>query len=412
LNSSVTLKSNPTINGVVSQLPASKSMSNRALILNALSGNRSTVSNLSSARDTKLMQVLVKSKDQVIDVMDAGTTMRFLTAYFALTNQKKFLTGTDRMKQRPIKLLVDALRLIGVEINYRGQEGFPPIETWGFQVQKTATVSMPGNVSSQYISALMMLAPMLPEGLTMYLTGETGSVPYITMTASVMRDFGAEVNLDLKNRKIEVKSGNYKPSQVTIEADWSAASYWYAFTALAKDSSLTLPNVSEKSLQGDRVAVEVMEKLGVSSLFKNGSLELSKKDHLPHLVWDFKDCPDLAQTVLPLCAAKEISGEFTGLESLRIKETDRIAALQHELGKIGAELSEPVTGIWKLVPGKISRLSIAIQTYHDHRMAMGFAPWATLIDLVIEAPDVVNKSYPGFWEDVKSVGIPVVTRTT
>lgn len=409
MNSSVTLKSNPAIRGIVNQLPASKSMSNRALILNALSGNRSTVSNLSTARDTRLMQVLIKSHDQVIDVLDAGTTMRFLTAYFALTNQKKFLTGTDRMKQRPIKLLVDALRLIGAEINYGGQEGFPPIETWGFHDQKTNTLSIPGNVSSQYISALMMVAPILPDGLTIHLTGETGSVPYITMTASLMRDFGAEVLLDFKNHKIEVKSGTYKPSQVVVEADWSAASYWYAFTALAKEAHLTLPNVSEKSLQGDRVVADVMERLGVSSLFKSGSLELSKRDHLPHLVWDFRDCPDLAQTVLPLCAAKGISGEFKGLESLRIKETDRIDALQKELKKIGAELSEPSAGNWRLVPGDIAILKSPIQTYHDHRMAMGFASWATLIDLVIEAPEVVNKSYPGFWDDVQSIGIPVQT---
>jgi 3-phosphoshikimate 1-carboxyvinyltransferase len=387
-------------------------MSNRALILNALSGNRSIVSNLSSARDTVLMQTLLKSTDPIVDVMDAGTTMRFLTAYFALTNQKKILTGTDRMKQRPIKLLVDALRLMGAKINYRGEEGFPPLETLGFQAQQTAALSMPGNVSSQYISALMMLAPILPHGLMINLTGETGSVPYLTMTASLMRDFGADVNLDFKNHTIEVKSGAYQSAQVTIEADWSAASYWFGFTALATNANLTLPNVSEKSLQGDRVVVEVMEKLGVISSFKNGSLELSKKSHLPHLVWDFKNCPDLAQTVLPLCAAKGISGEFTGLESLRIKETDRIDALQKELKKIGSEFSEPSTGNWKLIPGKISTLTSPIQTYHDHRMAMGFAPWATLRDLVIEAPDVVNKSYPGFWQDVKSIGVEVMTSAT
>jgi len=407
LNSSITLKNNPTIGGMVRHLPSSKSISNRALILNALSGNRSTVSNLSSARDTKLMQVLIKSQDQVIDVMDAGTTMRFLTAYFALTNQKKFLTGTDRMKQRPIKPLVDALRLIGANINYRGEEGFPPIETWGFQAQKTSSLSMPGNVSSQYISALMMLAPILPDGLTVHLTSEAGSLPYLTMTASLMRTFGADVSLDFNKNRITVKPGHYRPSDVTIEADWSAASYWFGFTALAEEAKIILPAVSDKSLQGDRIVVEVMEKLGVKSVFNNQSLELTKKDYIRHLIWDFKDCPDLAQTVLPVCAAKGISGEFIGLESLRIKETDRIAALQNELEKIGAELSEPAVGRWKLVPGNISILKSPIQTYHDHRMAMGFAPWATLTDVVIASPDVVNKSYPGFWEDVTSVGIEV-----
>ena len=408
MNSSVTLKSNPTIGGITSQLPSSKSISNRALILNALSGNRSTVSNLSSARDTKLMNALIGSDSQMIDVMDAGTTMRFLTAYFALTDQKKILTGTDRMKQRPIKLLVDALRLIGAEIEYRGEEGFPPMETLGFRSQKAATLSIPGNVSSQYISALMMLAPILQNGLTINLTSEAGSVPYITMTASLMREFGATVDLDFKSNRIIVKSGNYKPSNVTIEADWSAASYWLGFTALANEAKILLPTVSEKSLQGDRVVVEVMEKLGVKSNFKESSLELTKKDFINHLVWDFKDCPDLAQTVLPVCAAKGVTGEFTGLESLRIKETDRIAALQNELKKIGAELSEPAIGRWKLVPGTISNLKSPIHTYHDHRMAMGFAPWATITDVVIESPEVVNKSYPGFWEDVKSVGIQVL----
>lgn len=407
MNSSVTLKSNPTIEGTATQLPSSKSISNRALILNALSGNQSTVSNISSARDTKLMRALINSNDHVIDVMDAGTTMRFLTAYFALTNQKKTLTGTDRMKQRPIKLLVDALRMIGAEIEYRGEEGFPPIETLGFLSQKVAALSIPGNVSSQYISALMMLAPILPNGLAINLTSEAGSVPYITMTASLMREFGAEVDLDFKNNKIVVKPAKYKPSNVTIEADWSAASYWFGFTALAKEAKIILPTVSEKSLQGDRVVVEVMEKLGVRSAFKGSSLELTKKDSVDHLIWDFKDCPDLAQTVLPVCAAKGITGEFTGLESLRIKETDRIDALQKELKKIGAEFTEPSIGHWKLAPGKISDLKSPIQTYHDHRMAMGFAPWATLTDLVIESPEVVNKSYPGFWEDVKSVGIKI-----
>jgi 3-phosphoshikimate 1-carboxyvinyltransferase len=194
---------------------------------------------------------------------------------------------------------------------------------------------------------------------------------------------------------------------VTIEGDWSAASYWFAFTSLARDANITLPHISEKSLQGDRVAVEVMGKLGVRASFKNNVLELTKKEWVDHLTWDFRDCPDLAQTALPVCAAKGVSGEFTGLESLRIKETDRIDALQKELIKIGSELTEPSPGLWRLMPGNISTLSVAIHTYHDHRMAMGFAPWATLTDIVIDSPEVVNKSYPGFWDDVRSVGIQV-----
>lgn len=404
MNSSISIKSNPKVFGTIQQLPSSKSISNRALILNALTGNRSTVSNLSSARDTKLMQSLVNSTSQFIDVMDAGTTMRFLTAYFSITNQNKILTGTDRMKQRPIKLLVDSLRLIGAEIAYRGEGGFPPIQTVSFREQKANRIEIPGNVSSQYISALMMIAPMLPKGLIIQLTGETGSVPYITMTASLMTDFGVMPKLDFKRGIISIENGSYKPSAVTIEADWSAASYWFAFVALAKEAEIVLPNVSEKSLQGDRVITEVMKKLGVNSVFKNNSLELVKGDAEQRITWDFKDCPDLAQTVLPVCAAKGIAGEFTGLESLRIKETDRIAALKNELEKIGAVLSEPKRGTWNLEPGTIASLKEPIETYHDHRMAMGFAPWAALTDVKIIAPEVVNKSYPGFWEDVMLVG--------
>jgi 3-phosphoshikimate 1-carboxyvinyltransferase len=408
LNSSIIIKGNSKITGIVRGLPSSKSISNRALILKALSNNRSVVSNLSSARDTKLMQALINSEDATIDVMDAGTTMRFLAAYFASTNQKKIITGTERMKQRPIKLLVDALRKIGAEITYLGEEGFPPIQTHGFKKQLTSTIEIPGDVSSQYISALMMIAPTLPDGLTIQLRGEIGSVPYIQMTASLMKEFGVEPNLDFDKKIISIQNKIYKPSAVTVEADWSAASYWFAFVALAKDAKITLPTISENSLQGDRVIVDVMAKLGVNSIFKNGELELTKKESDTHLTWDFKNCPDLAQTVLPVCAAKGIAGNFTGLESLRIKETDRIAALKNELMKIGATLDEPETGRWTLTPGKIESLTQSIETYHDHRMAMGFAPWATQTDVTILNPEVVNKSYPTYWEDLKSVGFTIL----
>lgn len=353
------------------------------------------------------MNRLVTSPDSIIDVMDAGTTMRFLTAYFAITNNHKVLTGTARMKERPIGILVDALRELGVTIDYLEMEGFPPIETKGFVTQKTNTLTIPGNVSSQYISALMMVAPTLPMGLTLSLTGKIGSVPYIQMTAALMQEFGAICQIDLEAQKIAIPPMAYKPTDITVEADWSSISYWYGFTALAETAAITLPNVSEKSLQGDRVIAEIMDRLGVTSIFKNNQLFLSKKDAATELTWNFKDCPDLAQTVLPVCAAKGIRGTFTGLESLRIKETDRIAALQTELGKIGATLTEVETGCWFLVPGKVSSNEIIINTYHDHRMAMGLAPLATLTNLKIESPDVVNKSYPGFWDDMQSVGFEI-----
>ena len=379
------------------------------LLLNALSGNQSVVSNLSAARDTQLMNRLVNSHEKTIDVMDAGTTMRFLTAYFALGGKQKILTGSDRMKERPIGILVEALRKLGASINSLGLEGFPPIETKGFEGQLTDKLEMPGNVSSQYISALMMVAPLLPKGLTIQLQGKVGSIPYIRMTAALLKKFGVDILLDFENGVIKIPNSTYISAEVTVEADWSSASYWFAFTALANEAEVVLPNVSEKSLQGDRVIVEIMHQLGVDSIFENGNVRLTKKACTTNLVWDFKDCPDLAQTVLPVCAAKGISGEFTGMESLRIKETDRIAALQHELRKLGAQLNEPSTGHWALESRMLPNHTVTINTYHDHRMAMGFAPLATLMDLKIESPEVVNKSYPSFWADMRSIGFDTTT---
>ncbi len=377
------------------------------MLLKALSGSKSIVQNLSIARDTQLMLSLVNNEEKTINVLDAGTTMRFLTAYFALTGKNKIMTGTDRMKERPIGLLVDALRKLGATIEYLGVEGFPPMELKGFSLQLAAEIEIPGNVSSQYISALMMVAPILPKGLVIKLKGEVGSVPYIRMTASLMEEFGVRPELNFEKGFIKIENQSYRAATVTVEADWSSASYWFGFAALAEHADIILPNVSEKSLQGDRVIVEVMNQVGVHAHFENGHVRLTKKEATNHLIWDFKDCPDLAQTVLPACAAKGISGEFTGLESLRIKETDRIAALQNELKKIGAELTEPAVGKWHLSPGKIPNQTISISTYHDHRMAMGFAPWAALADLKIEAPEVVNKSYPTFWDDLQAVGFEI-----
>ncbi len=403
----VSIKKTTSLSGIVAKLSSSKSISNRALILKFLSSNQSVVSNLSDARDTQLMIKLVNSADKIIDVMDAGTTMRFLTAYYGVSGKNKIITGTARMKERPIGILVDALRSIGASIDYLEIDGFPPIETKGFSTQINDKIEMPGNVSSQYISALMMIAPTLPLGLALTLTGKIGSVPYIQMTASLMKEFGVNAHLDFEKQVIKVPSQRYKAANITVEADWSAISYWYGFTSLANEASITLPNVDEKSMQGDRVIADIMDKLGVHSTFANHELILSKKNYATEISWDFKDCPDLAQTVLPVCAAKGIRGEFTGLESLRIKETDRIAALQNELGKIGATLTEPQTGKWILTPGKITGEPITIDTYHDHRMAMGLAPLATLTDLIINDPSVVNKSYPGFWEDMKTVGFKI-----
>ncbi|MBZ0245633.1 MAG: 3-phosphoshikimate 1-carboxyvinyltransferase [Cyclobacteriaceae bacterium] len=400
------LKHTPQIGGIIQKLPASKSISNRALILDALSGYQSTISNLATARDTQLMKSLLADPGKIIDAMDAGTTMRFLTAYYAISGQNKVLTGTTRMKERPIGLLVTALREIGADIEYLEEEGFPPHEVKGFPSQKTTEISLPGNVSSQYISALMMIAPVLPEGLTINLEGKVGSWPYIEMTAALMASFGGR--FFMKNGKVVILPGQYQPASITVEPDWSALSYWFAIVALAQKSSITLCHVSSHSVQGDRVIVEIMEQLGVNTLFENGNAILTKASNISgHLEWDFTDCPDLAQTVLPVCAMKGVRGTFTGLESLYIKETDRIAALQNELSKVDAKLEETSKGVFSLTPGKIPTERIKINTYHDHRMAMGFAPWATLMDIEIEAPEVVNKSYPEFWDDLNAIGFDI-----
>lgn len=399
------LKLTPVIEGTAKLLPASKSISNRALIINALAGNKSQLHNLSDANDTQLMLRLVNSTEKTIDVEDAGTTMRFLTAYFTVTNQNKVLTGTSRMKERPIALLVNALRTLGAEIVYLEKDGFPPHEIKRFEGQLTDQLSIRGDVSSQYISALMMIAPVLPKGLTLQLEGKVGSRPYIEMTASIMKHFG--VSCDLQADRVIIKPQSYSPSEYTVESDWSGASYWFSFAALSRNADVLLPRLSLNSLQGDSVIVKIMESLGVKAEMKNDLLRLTKTETKKELSWDFTHCPDLAQTVAVICAAKGVTGKFTGLESLRIKETDRIAALQNELKKIGADLIENDPEHWTLIPSSKLPSSASFETYKDHRMAMAFAPLCTLMDVTIEKPEVVKKSYPNYWNDLKSVGVTI-----
>lgn len=347
----------------------------------------------------------IDSKEQVIDVEDAGTTMRFLAAYFTVTNQHKVLTGTSRMKERPIGILVNALRALGAEIKYTEKDGYPPLEIIRFTEQKTDALRVRGDISSQFISALMMIAPTLPKGLTLELEGKVGSLPYIEMTASMMKHFG--VVCELKKDKVIVRPQNYKPAPFTVESDWSAASYWFAFAALAEQAEILLPRLSLTSLQGDSEIVKIMEPLGVSASMENGLLKLTKKATQQEIRWDFTHCPDLAQTVAVVCAAKGIKGHFTGLESLRIKETDRIAALQNELQKIGGNLIELDKAHWTLEPSQNLPRQAFFNTYKDHRMAMAFAPLATLTDVEIEDRAVVRKSYPNFWNDIQSFGFQV-----
>jgi 3-phosphoshikimate 1-carboxyvinyltransferase len=387
-------------------LPSSKSESNRALIINALAQGHNNLSNLAEARDTQTMMRLLASEDAIADVIDAGTTMRFLTAYFAITGQQKTMTGTPRMCERPIGILVDALRNLGSVITYTGKEGFPPLQLNGFTFSGDNHLKIRGDVSSQYISAILMIAPLLPQGLVLEITGELGSKPYIEMTLKQMEAFGVQVNADWQNMTISVSPQKYKVVNYAVESDWSGASYWYSMVALSEhpESSLELLGLKENSLQGDSVITQIMSHLGVKSVYNGKGFVLTKIPAKTELEWDFTDCPDLAQTVCVVAAAKNISLTLTGIESLKVKETDRVFALQTELAKLGAKLEEVEKNQrYLLTPNAIINLSESIHTYDDHRMAMAFAPLALLTDVVIEEPDVVVKSYPSFWKHLAKI---------
>ncbi len=364
--------------------------------------------NLSAARDTRTMLRLLESADHTLDVIDAGTTMRFLTAYVAATGKDKILTGTPRMCERPIALLVDALRKLGAQIDYLQQEGFPPIHIKGLQPTSVNQVSIRGDVSSQYISALVMIAPLLPNGLTLQLTGHVGSRPYIQMTLEQMRQFGVES--EWQGNTIVVKPQVYRATEYTVESDWSGASYWYSMAALAPDAEIELIGLKAHSLQGDSRITEIMAKIGVQSTFSATGVRLTKGPAQSAVKVDFADCPDLAQTVAVCCTAKNIHLTLTGIESLKIKETDRIFALQQELAKFGATLQEVAPEVYETTPIQAQPGRKAeIHTYDDHRMAMAFAPLALLEPITIEHPHVVVKSYPSFWQDLEKAGFRVVS---
>ncbi|MDZ7813173.1 MAG: 3-phosphoshikimate 1-carboxyvinyltransferase [Ideonella sp.] len=406
----ILLRKNTSSFDVKIALASSKSESNRALIINALANDDSeNLQNLSTARDTQTMIRLLKSTDQTADVIDAGTTMRFLTAYFTATNQNKIMTGTPRMCERPIGILVDALRTLGAEIEYLNKEGYPPLHIKGFAEQKSNTVTIRGDVSSQYISALLMIAPTLPQGLTIHLTGDLGSIPYIKMTLEQMRAFGVNYEANWEEKTIKVLSSVYQSTVYRIESDWSGASYWYSIVALSEfeNTQVELLGLKENSLQGDSDIVNIMSHLGVKSTFTLDGVLLTKIPAEKTLNWDFTNCPDLAQTVAVTCAAKGIEAIFTGIESLKIKETDRVLALQNELKKFGGDLVEVEKNTsYKVVTNQPiinNQLQVTIETYDDHRMAMAFAPLAMLMDITIEEPNVVVKSYPSFWTDLQKI---------
>lgn len=384
-------------------LPSSKSESNRALVIDALTEGNNTISNLAEARDTQTMIRLLETSPPVFDVLDAGTTMRFLTAYATVTNQKKVMTGTARMCERPIGILVDALRSIGAEIHYLNVEGYPPLAVHGLPAQTNNKVKIRGDVSSQYISAMLMIAPFLPQGLELELEGKVGSRTYIEMTLELMAQFG--IKYSWEGNKITVPHQAYQPTTFEVESDWSGASYWFSLLACADSGELFLEGLKENSLQGDSAIVEIMDHLGVKSTFQKGGVLLQKQAVKGLKKWDYTHCPDLAQTVAVTCAILGQNAVFTGLESLRIKETDRIHALQQELAKFNAQLKEIEPEVFQVIPSVTMPRQVQIHTYDDHRMAMAFMPLLTKTHVLIEEPDVVNKSYPSFWKHCGLLGI-------
>jgi len=388
-------------------LTASKSESNRALIVQALAGEHIEVSNLASAADTQTLHCLLRDMPSTMDVGPAGTAMRFLAAYCSRLEGKEIvLTGSERMLQRPIGILVDALRTLGADIEYAQEEGFPPLIINGIKLSG-GELSIDGSVSSQFITALLLIAPTLPNGLILHLKGKIGSLPYIEMSLSMLRHFGIEAFFE--GSTIVVNSGSFAPKVFAVEADWSAASYWYSALALSPGGNVELKGLRKQSLQGDAVLSSIYSQFGIQTLFTDGGVVLTKDSNvnLPALFsYDFTRCPDIAQTVACTCAGLGIAAHFTGLESLRIKETDRSVALVNELSKLGALAHLPADDELHLAAGTIKQSSLPITTYEDHRVAMAFAPLVWKLDQIAVADSlVVEKSYPQFWDDLKLFGV-------
>jgi 3-phosphoshikimate 1-carboxyvinyltransferase len=424
-------KSNKQVNGTV-HLTGSKSECNRALIIEALSDGKVKVENVSDAADAVLLagilrksqesrvksqEVLANDTDSPltthnsqltkVDIGPAGTAMRFLTAYYAIQDDEVILTGSQRMKERPIGILVDALRELGAHIDYEEKEGFPPIKLKGSFGQQTSKISIKGNISSQYITALLLIAARLPFGLELHIEGELTSRPYVEMTLAMLAT--ANIQHSWQDNVITISNQEFATTSLHVEPDWSAASYWYAIAALADEAELFLTGLTQYSLQGDSVITEIMANFGITSQFKDGGVHLLKEAKpLSRKIFDLKECPDLAQTIIVVCAALGHEATFTGLETLKIKETDRILALQTELAKMGVKLIEKGQ-VYKLdCSEKFIPERMFINTYHDHRMAMAFAPLALIIpQLEFENGPVVEKSYPAFWTDLEKLGFEV-----
>lgn len=396
-------------------LPASKSISNRVLMIHALAGGDTLPDNLSDCDDTEVIIRALAAMPYEIDIKAAGTAMRFMTAYLSVTEGKHLLTGTDRMKRRPIAPLVNALRYLGADIRYAGETGFPPLIING-KTLEGGRLEVPGNISSQYISALLMIGPALKEGLELHLMGEIISRPYIDLTLWTMQEFGAEAewtDMDI----ITVRPQVYKSHPYLIENDWSASSYWYEMLALqgASGSSIKLKGLTDGSKQGDSVVKYLFSLLGVKTTFDNKeeglptTVTLTRhRCLLPRLDYDFTGSPDLAQTFVVTCALLDIPFTFTGLASLKIKETDRIEALKAEMKKLGYPIKDENNNTLRWEGERCTPSLQPIDTYEDHRMALAFAPAACRFPgLRINNPGVVSKSYPHYWDDLRKAGFNI-----
>lgn len=389
------------------QITGSKSESNRLLLLQALYPEFK-LENVSNSDDSNLMTNALSSQSEVIDIHHAGTAMRFLTAYFSIQEGREtVLTGSKRMKERPIKILVEALQDLGAEISYEKNEGFPPLKITGKKLTKNK-VSLKANVSSQYISALLLIASKLENGLELTLEGEITSIPYINMTLSLLDEIGVESAFE--GNKITVKPNTKKLDAkiLTVESDWSSASYYFSIVALSDvGTEITLSSYKENSLQGDSALVEIYKYFGVSTVFNQNSLTLKKENsNLEPLTLDLKNAPDIAQTIAVTCFALGMPCDLIGLHTLKIKETDRLVALKTEIEKLGGEVRITDKSLHLSASKEIKPL-VSIATYNDHRMAMAFAPLALKTSIIIEDAMVVSKSYPTFWEDLKSIGFEI-----
>ena len=402
------------IQGTV-QLTGSKSESNRALIIRALSQGEVKVENLSAAADTVIMNKALaladtareKGETITVDIGPAGTAMRFLTSYLSLVPGNFVLTGTERMQQRPIGILVDALKTLGAQIQYEKEDGFPPLKITGRMTQEKQSVRIKGNVSSQYLSSLLLIAASLKQGLILEIEGELTSRPYVTMTLDMLQEAG--ISHTWTDNTIEIASQEFKSTTIYVEPDWSAASYWYAMVALSEKGEIVLPGLKAHSLQGDIAIVDIMAHFGVASSFQEDGLHIVKVNKgSDKVLFDFKACPDLAQTIVALAAAIGRDISITGVETLKIKETDRLAALKNEIEKFGATIVADGETYHVKTEEAYAPKQVTFDTYEDHRMAMAFAPLALIFDEVtINDPVVVEKSYPDFWEHLQQQGFTI-----